>query len=101
MRAFIAIVEEGSLSAAARRLHVSQPALSQIAATLERQLGVPLLVRSSTGVRATEIGATLLNEARAVLARYEQAVSAVTRSADSDVVLRLGIPLELGPELLA
>jgi DNA-binding transcriptional LysR family regulator len=67
--------------------------LSQIAATLERQLGVPLLVRSSTGVKATEIGTTLLNEARAVLARYEQAVSAVTRSADSDAaLLRLGIP---------
>jgi DNA-binding transcriptional LysR family regulator len=42
MRAFVAVVEEGGLSAAARRLHVSQPALSQTITTLERRLGVRL-----------------------------------------------------------
>ncbi|SEP47447.1 regulatory helix-turn-helix protein, lysR family [Amycolatopsis saalfeldensis] len=69
MRAFVAVVEEGGLSAAARRLHVSQPAVSQTMQALERQLGVQLVVRSSAGVRPTEAGATLLTEARAVLAR--------------------------------
>ena len=53
MRAFVAVVEEGGLSAAARRLHVSQPALSQTIAGLERQLGVELLIRANTGVRPT------------------------------------------------
>ncbi|MEU5564284.1 LysR substrate-binding domain-containing protein [Micromonospora musae] len=102
MRAFVAVLEEGSLSGAARRLHVSQPALSQQMNGIERQLGVQLLVRSSTGVRATEAGATLLSEARAVLARYDQAVAAVTRhTGPGDVVLRLGIPLELPSDLLA
>ncbi|MFJ3991085.1 LysR family transcriptional regulator [Streptomyces sp. NPDC090032] len=46
MRAFVTVVEEGGLSAAARRLHISQPALSQTMNTLERELGVRLLVRS-------------------------------------------------------
>ncbi|MEV6367266.1 LysR substrate-binding domain-containing protein [Micromonospora musae] len=102
MRAFVAVLEEGSLSGAARRLHVSQPALSQQMNGIERQLGVQLLVRSSTGVRATEAGATLLGEARAVLARYDQAVAAVTRhTGQGDVVLRLGIPLELPADLLS
>ncbi|MEV6371801.1 LysR substrate-binding domain-containing protein [Micromonospora musae] len=102
MRAFVAVLEEGSLSGAARRLHVSQPALSQQMNGIERQLGVQLLVRSSTGVRATEAGATLLGEARAVLARYDQAVAAVTRhTGPGDVVLRLGIPLELPADLLS
>jgi hypothetical protein len=52
--AFVAIAEEGGLSAASRRLHISQPALSQTVNALERELGVKLLVRSSTGVRPTE-----------------------------------------------
>ncbi|MEU0815860.1 helix-turn-helix domain-containing protein [Streptomyces mirabilis] len=49
MRAFVAVVEEGALSAAARRLHMSQPRLSQMVLALEREFGVGLLVRSSTG----------------------------------------------------
>jgi DNA-binding transcriptional LysR family regulator len=102
MRAFVAVVEEGGLSAAARRLHVSQPALSQTMVTLERQFGVQLLVRSSTGVQATDAGLTLLAEARAVLARHDQALAAMTaHTAAGHSVLRIGIPLELPPDLLS
>lgn len=102
MRAFVAVVEEGGLSAAARRLHVSQPALSQTVTALERELGVDLLTRSSTGVRPTEAGRTLLAEARAVLARYERAMSALSRHTEpGGGLLRLGIPLELPGDLLA
>ncbi|MER7891578.1 LysR family transcriptional regulator [Micromonospora sp. NPDC094482] len=101
MRAFVVVVEEGSLSGAARRLHLSQPALSQLMNSLERQLGQQLLVRSTTGVRATESGMTLLVEARAVLARHDQAVAAVARhSTVAGGPLRLGIPLELPTGLL-
>jgi DNA-binding transcriptional LysR family regulator len=56
LRVFVAVAEEGGMSAAARRLHVSQSALSQTVTALERQLGVKLLVRSSSGVRTTEAG---------------------------------------------
>jgi DNA-binding transcriptional LysR family regulator len=102
MRAFVAVVEEGGLSAAARRLHLSQPALSQTINTLERELGVRLLVRTSTGAQPTEAGMTLLAEARAVLARYDQALSAVSRHGTAEAsVLRIGIPLELPTDLLA
>ncbi|GHJ36587.1 LysR family transcriptional regulator [Streptomyces sp. TS71-3] len=102
MRAFVVVAEEGGLSRAARRLHVSQPALSQTMSALERELGVQLLVRSSTGVKATDAGMTLLAEARAVLARYDQALSAVARhTAAGGGVLRLGIPLELPGDLLS
>ncbi|MFG1710485.1 LysR substrate-binding domain-containing protein [Nonomuraea sp. M3C6] len=101
MRAFVAVAEEGSLSAAARRLHLSQPALSQTISTLERELGVELLMRSSTGVKITEAGLTLLTEARAVLARHDQALAAVARhTATGGGVLRIGIPLELPLDLL-
>jgi DNA-binding transcriptional LysR family regulator len=101
LRAFVAVAEEGGLSAAARRLHISQPALSQTIGGLERQLGVKLLVRSSTGVQPTDAGTELLGEARAVLARYEQAVRAMARyTGKGDGVLRIGIPLELPSGLL-
>jgi DNA-binding transcriptional LysR family regulator len=50
--AFAVVAEEGSVSAAARRLHLSQSALSQTIQSLERQLGVQLLLRSRTGVKA-------------------------------------------------
>jgi DNA-binding transcriptional LysR family regulator len=100
VRAFIAVVEEGGLSAAARRLHLSQPAISQTISALERQLGVQLLVRSSSGVRATEAGLTLLAEARTLVDRHDYAVAAVTQRGEESSVLRLGIPLELPADLL-
>ncbi len=99
MRAFVAVVEAGTMSKAARQLHVSQPALSQTITALERRLGVQLLVRTSTGVQATDAGTTLLGEARAVLARHEQALAALARHTTTGV-LRVGVPLELPPELL-
>jgi DNA-binding transcriptional LysR family regulator len=102
LRAFVAVVEEGGLSAASRRLRVSQPSLTQTVRALERELGVQLLTRTSTGTIPTEAGRTLLAEGRAVLARYEQAVAAVARhDSTGGGVLRLGVPLELPPELLA
>lgn len=99
MRAFVAVVEAGTMSKAARQLHVSQPALSQTITALERRLGLQLLVRTSTGVRATDAGTTLLGEARAVLARHDQALAALARHTTTGV-LRVGVPLELPPELL-
>src|SRR5262249_12030629 len=101
LAAFVAVVEEGGLSAAARRLHVSQPALSQTVNNLERELAVTLLVRSRTGVQPTEAGTALLAEARALLARRDQALATMTGlTADSTSVIRLGVPLELDPDVL-
>ena len=101
LEAFIAVAEEGTVSAAARRLHISQPALSQTVTALERELGVQLLVRSSTGVRTTEAGITLLAEARAILVRHDQMVRTVTAAAaDPTGVIQLGIPGELASDLL-
>jgi DNA-binding transcriptional LysR family regulator len=101
LSAFVAVVEEGGMSAASRRLHVSQSALSQTVGALERELGVTLLQRTRTGVRPTEAGATLLVEARAVLARYHQALRAMSSyTTETSGVIRLGIPLELAPDVL-
>lgn len=101
MRAFVTVAEEGGLSAAARRLHLSQPALSQTVSALEREFGTQLLTRSSTGVQPTEAGLTLLTEARAVLARHDQALAVMAARTGQSTTLRIGIPLELPADLLS
>ena len=101
LTAFVAVAEEGGVSAASRRLHISQPALSQTISALERQLGVKLLERSSTGVRASEAGAVLLSEARAILARHDQALRRMSEfTTEGGGILRLGVPLEFPADLL-
>src|SRR5262245_66295596 len=56
LRALIAVIEEGSFSAAARKLHRVQSAISTSMANLEHQLGVPLWDRSTKVARLTDQG---------------------------------------------
>ena len=65
---FVAIAEEGSITAAAQRLHMSQPPLSLTVTQLERELGATLLHRHARGVTLTEAGQHLLTHARRLLA---------------------------------
>jgi LysR family transcriptional regulator, benzoate and cis,cis-muconate-responsive activator of ben and cat genes len=75
LRYFAAVAELENVSRAALRLHVSQPALSRQIRDLEEELGFPLLHRGARSVRLTEAGRAFHAEARAVLARAEEAVS--------------------------
>jgi DNA-binding transcriptional LysR family regulator len=76
------------------RLFISQPALSQAIAGLERALGVQLLVRSRQSVELTDAGAELLGRARGLLADREEAVQGVRRVARGEAgVLRVGVAL--------
>lgn len=63
LKAFVAAIDEGSLRAAARRLNVSQPALTKMVRELERELATSLLARSTTGVVATAQGKVLYESA--------------------------------------
>jgi DNA-binding transcriptional LysR family regulator len=73
MRILREVACQGSFSAAADALYLSQSAVSQQVATLEREVGMPLLARSSDGPRLTDAGSTLLTHADAVIARLEEA----------------------------
>ncbi|MGK9182550.1 LysR family transcriptional regulator [Priestia filamentosa] len=59
LRYFIAIVEEKKISAAAERIHISQPPLSQHLKTMEEELGVKLVERSGKSLEVTEAGKAL------------------------------------------
>jgi len=64
LKAFVAVVDQGGFTAASRRLGLSQPAVSRAVATLEKELGLRLLVRSRDGLSLTEAGSLALTHAR-------------------------------------
>lgn len=66
IRDFLAVVEAGSIRAAARELDVSQPALTKSIRQLEEELGAVLVARSIRGAQPTEFGRAFLARARAV-----------------------------------
>lgn len=73
---WVAAVEEGSFGRAARRMHVSQPSLSQQVKVLEGELGGELLERSPGGIRLTPAGKEFLPHARTAVAAAGRAVRA-------------------------
>lgn len=79
LRYFIAVVEAGSLTAAAARLHMSQPPLSVAITQLESTLGVQLLTRTSRGVEPTSAGRYLLDASSRILGDLEQLASTLGR----------------------
>jgi LysR family transcriptional regulator, hca operon transcriptional activator len=81
LRYFVAVAEEGSLTtAAALRLHTSQPSLSRQIRDLEYQVGAELLSRSVHGVELTAAGKAFLDHARLALAQVDAAVEAARRA---------------------
>lgn len=74
---FLAIVDAGSLSRAAIRLHIAQPALTHSIKSLEAELGVPLLERHARGVVLTEYGELLADHARGILRDVERATAVI------------------------
>src|SRR4051794_37700719 len=73
----VAVIEEANFTRAAERVHVAQPGVSAQIRRLERELGQPLLDRSSRPVRPTAAGAAVLPYARAALAAAAGARAAV------------------------
>jgi len=84
LRYFVTIVDYGSLSKAAEQLYVAQPSLSQQIARLEEDAGVPLLIRSSRGVKPTAAGQAMYRHARLVLRQMEQMKQEVRAGASAE-----------------
>lgn len=73
LRYFTAVARHLSFSAAARSIHVAQPALSETVQDLEEELGVQLLARTRQSVKLTAAGTVFLREAEAILRAAEEA----------------------------
>ncbi|HET7504803.1 MAG TPA: LysR family transcriptional regulator [Kofleriaceae bacterium] len=92
---FVAILDEGGLAAAGRKLRRSPPAVTRALSALEERVGVRLLERTTRRSRPTEAGHRLADRARAVLAGYGDAVREGA-SAPVRGVLRITAPLVFG-----
>ena len=93
LRYFVAIVDHGSLSRAARVLHIAQPALTQQLRQLEDELGAQLLHRSAQGTLSTDAGKIFYEHAQAILKQVGDAKSAVAQSTGKPSgTVALGIP---------
>lgn len=97
MTAFVRVVETGSFTAAARRMHLGQPAVSKAIAQLEGQLGVQLLLRSSHGLTPTGAGQRYFERVARIIAEAEEADRAARDSTASlDGRLRVALPTTFG-----
>jgi DNA-binding transcriptional LysR family regulator len=95
-RSFLAVLEEGSLSAAARALDLTQPTVGRHVAALEKALAVPLFVRSQSGLLPTDAALALRGHAQAMgsiaaslqraAGRHGEAVQGTVRISASEIV---------------
>lgn len=94
MASFVAAIETGSFSGAARRLGIGQPAISKSIANLERQVGVSLLSRTTHGLMPTEAGQQYYERARRLLDDAEEAEQAARGVGGSLAgTLHVGVPV--------
>ncbi len=101
LRHFLAVAAEGSISAAAQRLAISQPALTKSIRKLEARFGAPLFERMPRGVSLTPFGQTLLPHARRIEAecQFAETEMKALRGGQSGT-LRLGAGPFFGAALL-
>lgn len=102
MKTFVRVAERGTLSGAARELGLTQPAVSQQIAALERHLKVQLVNRSTRRLSLTEAGETYYRQARQILQSVEEAEeSAACARTQLSGTLRLHGPVGFGQMHLA
>ncbi|HEU5143603.1 MAG TPA: LysR family transcriptional regulator [Dermatophilaceae bacterium] len=88
MQTFLAVVDRGSVRAAAEALHVTPPAVSAAITAMERELGVALFVKAGRGITPTEAGRSFADSCRTMLGMLEEARDGVREAERSR--LRLG-----------
>jgi DNA-binding transcriptional LysR family regulator len=89
-RKFLALAESGSFSAAARSLHVTQPAITLAIASLEHALGVRLYVRRSRPILLTPEGQIVVDTARRMTAEHTRMVTMLQKGTPPDRI-RIGL----------
>jgi LysR family transcriptional regulator, benzoate and cis,cis-muconate-responsive activator of ben and cat genes len=100
LRYFVAVAEAGNISRAAKRIFLTQPALSRQIKGLEDEIGQCLLERQAHSIRLTPVGEALLREARELLQHAEQVLERV-RVAGRGLRLRVGYAPSLAAGILA
>ena len=85
LRSFTEVVDQGSFTLAAKKLHFSQPTVSMHVKMLEEEIGVPLVLRTAKRVGLTAAGQKVYEQAQSILAMHERMV-AVASPQESEVI---------------
>lgn len=80
LRYFLVLTQEGTVSGAAKSLHVTQPTLSRQLSELEREFGTPLFERGSKRIHLTEAGVRLRDYATSIVALADKATADLSQS---------------------
>jgi DNA-binding transcriptional LysR family regulator len=97
LRAFVAVVEAGSFTAAADRLGIAKSAISRRVSALEERLGAQLLRRTTRQLNLTDTGQSFYDHSARILADLEEAESAVAQEhGELRGNLRVALPLSFG-----
>ena len=99
LKVFTAVADAGGMSAAAKRLHVSQPTVSQAIAELEKYYGVKLFERLSQKLYLTKEGELMLSFSRHILDSFEQMEEAMDQAVKR-ANLRIGCSVTVGTCLI-
>jgi DNA-binding transcriptional LysR family regulator len=102
LRCFIAVVEAGSINAAARRIGIASPSVSRAIARLEKEAGIKLLHRSTHALSLTEEGEALLDPAREAVSaagRFREVATGKANVASTGVV-RISAPVAFARQVL-
>ena len=91
LKTFVAVVDHGSMAAAARLLNITPAAVAQQIRTLEREIGAPLIARVGRTVSVTEEGSRILQRSRDLLRDVADLRSLANDNALAGE-LRLGMP---------
>ena len=99
--AILTIVQEGSITAASKKLFVSQPALSQTIRQVEEELGAPIFTRDTRHIELTHVGKLYIESVRQIQ-MIDQSLHARVSDSKDEVVgtFRLGISVQRGLQLL-
>ncbi|KVQ25895.1 LysR family transcriptional regulator [Burkholderia cepacia] len=92
LQAFVAVVDSGSMVAAAAKLHLTQPGLTRRVQNLETLLGMSLLERQSKPLKPTAAGRDVYALARNVLGAVDELMAAGAPDSEPSGELRIGVP---------
>lgn len=99
LRIFTTVADEGSMSMAAKKLHISQPSVSQAVSELEKYYEIKLFERLSQKLYLTKEGELMLSFSRHILDSYEQMEEAIGHAAKK-TSLRIGCSVSVGTCLI-
>lgn len=96
---FIAVADEGGMSAAAKKLHISQPSISQAISELEKYYDVKLFERLSQKLYITREGELMLSYSRHIMDSFKQMEESIKLTAEKSL-LRIGCSVTVGTCLI-